>query len=142
MRRKLKSKGSPLWIYHELRGQALVAFFARFFVLLSLLSRVAGCRGLFRADGFGGFLVPQWRFSLFLLLFLGFRVVFLLDLCLFVEFLMFQEGLIAQQIFLPVLFAVKLPLLYPFSQAAVMDEVPAVQSPQKGFLLIRANNAF
>lgn len=55
---------------------------------------------------------------------------------------MLQKRLVAEQIFLSVLLAVKLPLLDPFSQAAVMDEVPAVQSPQKSLLLVRADYAF
>lgn len=54
---------------------------------------------------------------------------------------MLQERLIPQQIFLPILLAVKLPLLNAFPQAAMMYEMPAVQPPQKGLLLIRANNA-
>lgn len=59
MRKKLKSKGSPLGIYHELGGQAFVAIFARLFALLSLLSGVTGSCCLFCTNGFRGFLVAQ-----------------------------------------------------------------------------------
>ena len=55
---------------------------------------------------------------------------------------MLQERLITQQIFLPVLLAVKLPFLDAFPQAAMVDEVAAVQPPQEGLLLVRADDAF
>jgi hypothetical protein len=54
---------------------------------------------------------------------------------------MLQQCLVPEQVFLSVMFAVKFALLDAFAQAAMVDEVAAVEFSQKGLLLVGAHQA-
>lgn len=54
---------------------------------------------------------------------------------------MLQQCLVPEQVFLSVMLAVEFALLDAFAQAAMVDEVAAVEFSQKGLLLVGTHQA-